>query len=109
MRLSGYRTMWVIAMFDLPVTTPAAKREYTRFRKLLQRSGFIMLQFSVYGRACASEEQAATQCQRIFRGLPPRGQVRVLTLTDRQFARMRVFWGKRSASLEEPPEQLEFF
>ena len=33
--LSGYRGMWLFAMFDLPVTTPKARKRYTAFRKLL--------------------------------------------------------------------------
>jgi hypothetical protein len=33
--LSGYRGMWLFAMFDLPVTTRKARKRYTQFRKLL--------------------------------------------------------------------------
>ncbi len=32
--------MWVVAMFDLPVDTKAARREYTLFVKNLKRDGF---------------------------------------------------------------------
>ena len=35
MFLSGYRCMWVVAMFDLPVDSKEARREYTRFVKHL--------------------------------------------------------------------------
>ena len=31
----GWRSMWVIAMFDLPTHTPKARKAYTRFRKNL--------------------------------------------------------------------------
>ena len=41
-----YRYMRVIVMFDLPVTTSENIREYTRFRKYLLKSGFIMMQQS---------------------------------------------------------------
>lgn len=37
------------------------------------------------------------------------GEVRVLTITDKQFARMRIFWGKIRKPAEEPPRQLELF
>ncbi|HHT9133449.1 MAG TPA: CRISPR-associated endonuclease Cas2, partial [Candidatus Avalokitesvara rifleensis] len=47
---SEYRAMWLFAMFDLPVDTKKARREYTRFRKALLTEGFTMLQYSVYAR-----------------------------------------------------------
>ena len=40
LHLSGYRSMWLFAMFDLPVDTKKARREYTRFRKALLAQGF---------------------------------------------------------------------
>jgi len=35
MHLCGYRVMWVVVLFDLPVDTKKARRNYTRFRKHL--------------------------------------------------------------------------
>ena len=55
MEISGYRFMWVIVMFDLPVDTKKAKRQYAQFRKSLLKDGFVKMQFSVYRRHCASE------------------------------------------------------
>lgn len=109
MIVSGYRTMWVMVLFDLPTDTKKARREYTRFRSSLKKDGFTMLQFSVYGRACPSEENATVHESRVRRNLPPAGQVRVLTLTDKQFARMRIYYGKNLEKTEKPVEQLSFF
>ena len=44
----GYRTMWLMVMFDLPTDTPKARRRYRDFRNYLLQDGFDMLQFSVY-------------------------------------------------------------
>lgn len=101
--------MWVLAMFDLPVDTKAARREYTRFRKKLLQDGFTQLQYSVYIRHCASEENAEIHAQRVEVALPPDGEVRVLSITDKQFERMRVYWGKARKRTEPPPAQLELF
>ena len=101
--------MWLFAMFDLPVTTPRARQEYTQFRKALLKEGFSMLQFSVYARYCPSEEASAAHRRRIRRKLPPGGQVRLLSVTEMQFKRMDVFHGKNRASAEEPPPQLLLF
>ena len=109
MDLSGYRSMWVIAMFDLPVDTAEGRREYTRFRKALIRNGFSMMQYSVYIRHTSSRENAAVHIERVQAAVPPQGEIRVLTVTDAQFARMRVFWGKERREPEEPPTQLGLF
>jgi len=109
MELSGYRFMWILAMFDLPVDTDVARKHYTQFRKALLRDGFAMMQFSVYVRHCASEENADVHIGRVERGVPPDGEVRVLQITDKQFERMRVYWGKMRKPTEPPPAQLELF
>lgn len=109
MILSGYRFMWVVVLFDLPVETQTDRRNYARFRKKLLKQGFSMLQYSVYGRHCASQENAAVHIKRVERNVPPDGEVRVLTVTDKQFERMRVFWGKRRIPPEKPLPMLELF
>lgn len=101
--------MWLFAMFDLPVETKEDRREYTRFRKALLAEGFCMLQLSVYARYCASEEASKAYGLRIKAVLPPKGQVRVLAVTDRQFGKMENFLGTKRAPLEEKPLQLMLF
>lgn len=109
MLVSGYRSMWVLAMFDLPVDSKQARRHYVQFVKRLRADGFIRLQYSVYARHSASKENAEVHLSRIEQGLPPEGEVRVLTITDKQFERMRVFWGKRRTPPEKPLCQLQLF
>lgn len=106
---SGYRSMWLFAMFDLPVNSPKARHEYSRFRHALLKQGFTMLQFSVYARFCSSEEKAEAFRNRIRPQLPPSGQVRLLAVTDRQFGKMEVFSGKKRGKTEKAPEQLLLF
>jgi len=96
-------------MFDLPVKTKAARKAYARFRKELLKDGFSKMQYSVYIRSCASYENAAVHIQRTKNRVPDDGEVRILTITDKQFARMRIFWGKRRVRPEKPPAQLELF
>jgi CRISPR-associated protein Cas2 len=107
--LSGYRAVWLLAMFDLPVTTKAARKEYARFRKALLRAGFSMLQFSVYARYLASEDAAEPFKRRIESELPDRGEVRLVLITDRQFGKMIVFFGKKRSCAEKPSTQLLLF
>lgn len=109
MNLSGYRWMWVIALFDLPVHSKEARRQYARFRKALIRDGFLQMQYSVYMRHASSRENAEVHIRRVELAVPPEGEVRVLAITDKQFSRMRVFWGQSRAETERPPAQLELF
>lgn len=105
----GYRSMWVLAMFDLPVMTPKQRKSYARFRKDLIEDGFTMMQYSVYKRHCASFENAEVHITRMGVRLPPEGEVRFLTITDKQYGRIRTFTGKKRQPAEETPAQLEFF
>src|SRR3990172_5691062 len=100
MNLSAYRFMWVLAMFDLPVDTKKARKAYTQFRKKLLKDGFTRMQYSVYARHCASRENAEVHMARVGSFVPDDGEVRIFTITDKQFELMRIFWGKR----RKPPE-----
>jgi CRISPR-associated protein Cas2 len=101
--------MWILVMFDLPVDTDSARRDYVQFRKMLLNDGFMMHQYSVYGRHCPSEENAQVHIRRVEACLPPDGQVRILSITEKQFERMRIFYGKMRKPAEEPTSQLTFF
>ena len=109
MFISGYRFMWLLAMFDLPVDTKRSRRAYAQFLKTLLKDGFTMMQYSVYIRHCASRENTDVHMQRVQTALPDAGEVRILAITDKQFERMEVFWGKRRKPPEPPPAQLELF
>jgi CRISPR-associated protein Cas2 len=107
--LSGYRFMWLVVMFDLPVDTKRARKAYAQFRKELLRNGFARMQYSVYIRHCASLENTDVHTKRVEAMVPDDGEVRLLTVTDKQFERMQVFWGKRRKPPEPAPAQLELF
>lgn len=106
---SGYQAVWLFAMFDLPVKTRDERREYTQFRKALLKEGFAMLQFSVYARYCPSEEASAGYRRRVCGVLPPKGQVRLLAVTDVQFGKMENFFGAKRQPVEDAPVQLMLF
>lgn len=109
MSFGGFRSMWVLTMFDLPVDTEQARRAYRDFRSTLLDDGFTMLQFSVYARHCPSEENAVVHETRVKLSLPDDGEVRVIKITDKQFERMKIFYGKMRKPTEKTPEQISFF
>ncbi len=109
MLISGYRAMWLLVLFDLPVKTKTQRKRATDFRKNLIKDGFDMVQFSVYSRPCPSEENAAVHRNRVRLFLPQEGQVRVLLFTDKQYSRMECFQGEIPVAPEAMPHQLDLF
>ena len=107
--LSPYRIMWLFVMFDLPVGTRKERKEATGFRNDLLDLGFEMSQFSVYLKYCASGEKAESMGGKIQRKLPPGGKVDILTITDKQFAKMRRFYAKERLKNDGEPKQLRLF
>lgn len=107
--VSGYESMWLVAMFDLPVLTKVERRAATQFRNMLLKRGFMMLQLSVYARFCASEEASNIHRKYVSLALPPKGEVRLIAITDRQFAKMEVYFGKKRREPEPEPEQILLF
>jgi CRISPR-associated protein Cas2 len=101
--------MWLIAMFDLPTDTKQARRSYALFRKKLLEDGFALMQYSVYVRHCPSRENAAVHVRRVRSFLPPDGEVRLVLITDKQYERMQIFWGRKRRPPRPAPAQLEFF
>jgi CRISPR-associated protein Cas2 len=108
-QLSGYRLMWIFVMFDLPVFTKAQAREATKFREFLLDQGFEKSQFSVYARFCNGKEQFETYLRRIEANLPERGEIHILSFTDRQYENIVRFSGQRKNRRRKNPDQLALF
>lgn len=107
--LSPYRIMWVVVMFDLPVGTKQERKQATDFRNNLLDLGFEMSQFSVYLKYCASSEKAESIGSRIPHCLPPGGKIDILTITDKQFANMKRFYGTDRIKNDGKVDQLHLF
>ena len=108
-RFSEYRVMWILVFFDLPTETKKDKKAYVDFRKNLQRDGFTMFQFSIYVRHCASRENMEVHLKRVRSFLPEYGKVGVLTITDKQFGDIEIFYGQNAETKQDTPLQLELF
>ncbi len=105
---SGYQIMWLFAIFDLPTTTKKQRGDAARFRNFLLNNGFTMFQYSVYGRPCGNESYEETQRKLIREALPPLGEIRLFSLTDRQMAKMENYVG-RVRKESEKDEQFMLF
>lgn len=68
-----------------------------------------MLQYSVYIRHCASNENANVHEKRVIKSLPRAGMVSILRITDKQYGNILNYWGTTSEKLSSGPQQLEMF
>lgn len=101
--------MWLFVFFDLPVKTKTERRAATRFRNFLLKDGYMMLQFSVYGRICNGHERVDKHLKRLSASLPKSGSVRALQITDKQYERMKTLVGTKRINEKTKAEQLILF
>ncbi|MDN4166379.1 CRISPR-associated endonuclease Cas2 [Cytophagales bacterium LB-30] len=109
LRLSQYRIMWVMVLFDLPTETKKDRKRASDFRKRLMKDGFTMFQFSIYVRHCSSRENAEVHTKRVKNMLPPKGEVGIFQITDKQFGMIELFRGGVEKEKAPIPQQLELF
>lgn len=107
--LSGYRLMWMLVMFDLPVLEKAERKAATDFRNTLLDLGFEMSQFSVYVRFCTGSAQVDTYCKRVEAALPSGGRVNIIQFTDKQYERIISFHGMARQEPKKAPDQFNLF
>ena len=108
-RLNAYKIMWLIVMFDLPTKTKKERHDYAVFRKKLERDGFVMHQYSVYKRFCASLESKEVHIKRVRSFMPSKGKLTIISITDKQYSEIINIWGQIEQKVKKVPIQLELF
>jgi len=102
--------MRVLVLFDMPTMSKEDRKHHAKFRARLIKEGFIMLQYSVYMRICRGISSATHYIDKIKLILPPKGHIRALMLTEKQFDNMKLLLGDRSKSEKaNRPRQLSLF
>lgn len=97
--------MRVIVFFDLPVTSVRERNEYIRFRKFLIKSGFVMIQQSVYSKIVLNNTVGDAVKESVRRNKTKNGSIQMLTVTEKQFAAMEYIVGERSAETLDSDER----
>lgn len=103
------RFMRLIVFFDLPTKTKHDKKVYTVFRQYLLKDGFIMLQFSVYSRVCKGLDSVESHLKYLKSILPTKGNIRMLQVTEKQYARMEILLGTVRKTEKNAGNQLLLF
>ena len=87
------RFMRLLVFFDLPVVKKEDRKEYQNFRRFLLNDGYIMLQYSVYSRICNGIDGTNKHISRLQKNIPPKGSVRYLQITEKQYSEMKFLVG----------------
>ncbi|MCF0217678.1 MAG: CRISPR-associated endonuclease Cas2 [Malacoplasma sp.] len=77
--------MRILVMYDLPNNTTQENKQYTKFRKLLIKNGYSMIQFSVYVKCLNVKTKFKNEVKKISKYIPPQGNIRVLAVTEKQY------------------------
>lgn len=102
----SYRFMRVIVFFDFPVLTSSERKAYTNFRKFLLKSGYFMVQESVYCKLAQNSTMADSFIDNLRKNKPPEGLVQVLKVTEKQYNKMEFIVGKKKSEVVDSDERL---
>ena len=102
--------MRLFVIFDLPVVKKTDLKNYQQFRRFLLNEGYDMIQFSVYARICIGRDDINKHLERLTNNLPPKGSVRVIEITEKQFAGAKILVGrKKPKEKKQVTRQLTLF
>lgn len=98
--------MRIVVFFDLPTHTGENRKNYRKFRKLLLTNGFYMMQESVYCRMVHNQSVEQNVIAALRRNKPPEGLVQVLSVTEKQFAKMEYIVGTHKSEVLDSDERV---
>lgn len=98
--------MRLMVLFDLPTQTKSERKAYSVFRKYLIKHGFTMLQYSVYVRITRNYDDCEKYIDMVERNKPPRGDIRCLKVTEKQYEGIKLIIGSNEGKDEFSDEDL---
>lgn len=82
-------------MFDVPSVSKADMKNYRIWHDFLVKTGFIMMTESVYSRLVPNKSISESIKKLVRNNLPPKGNVQMLEVTEKQFAEIEYCLGER--------------
>ena len=98
--------MRVLVFFDLPVLTSENRRAYAKFRRFLLKNGFLMLQESVYCKLALNSSAVNAIVDNVHKNKPEEGLIQLLTVTEKQYAKMDLIVGNVKSEVLNTDERL---
>ncbi|MBR4425874.1 MAG: CRISPR-associated endonuclease Cas2 [Oscillospiraceae bacterium] len=97
--------MRLLLFFDLPTETGQDRRAYSRFRKMLLKNGFLMMQESVYCKLAVNSGAAEAALETVRKNKPERGLIQALLITEKQYSRMEFILGTHVGDVLDTDER----
>lgn len=85
--------------FDLPTVTSKNKRDYRHFVKKIINLGFYRIQESVFVKMSIDNSAAENSINNVKSIVPSDGNIFCITITEKQFAEMKVLLGESSSNV----------
>ena len=104
----SYRFMRIVLFFDLPTLTEKNRKEYARFRKFLIKTGFMMLQESVYVKLALNATITNTLMNNLEKNKPEEGLIQILLVTEKQYSKLYTLLGENRNEVLDTTERLVF-
>ena len=104
----SYRFMRIVLFFDLPTLTEKNRKEYTKFRKFLIKTGFMMLQESVYVKLALNATTTNTLIKNLEKNKPEEGLIQILLVTEKQYSKLYMLLGENRNEILDTTERLVF-
>jgi CRISPR-associated protein Cas2 len=110
MGLNGWRVMWVICVYDCPMTDSEARDDYSTFRRHLLQENFVQLQNSLDVHHFPTLGVSEATIMRLRKSIPSGAHVAFFLVTDKQYGMTHEFFGaKQTRKKPNAPEQIELF
>ena len=100
--------MRIVLFFDLPTLTEKNRKEYARFRKFLIKTGFMMLQESVYVKLALNATITNTLMNNLEKNKPEEGLIQILLVTEKQYSKLYMLLGENRNEVLDTTERLMF-
>ena len=91
-----YDFMRLILFFDLPMVLKRDKKIYADFRKYLIKTGYVMIQYSVYCKIFNNRDAAIKHINILNRNIPSKGYIRLMLVTEKQYNNSIIIIGGKS-------------
>ena len=98
--------MRIVVFFDLPTLTDKDKRQYRKFRKMLIKNGFVMMQESVYTRMVLNQTVQNSVISVLKKNKPESGLVQALIVTEKQFTGIENICGRIVSNVIDTDERV---
>ena len=95
----NFRYMRTMLFFDLPTVTSKNKRDYRHFVKKIINLGFYRIQESVFVKMSIDNSAAENSINNVKSIVPSDGNIFCITITEKQFAEMKVLLGESSSNV----------